>query len=100
MNKNEKSEAIKEVVELINESSAVYLTDYSGIKVEDINKLRKEFRKEGVKYKVLKNTFFERALKETGKYPQLSNYLVGMTSVIFAYENPVAPAKIIKKYFY
>ncbi|MBA4250924.1 MAG: 50S ribosomal protein L10 [Chlorobiaceae bacterium] len=99
MNKNEKSEAIKEVVELINESSAVYLTDYSGIKVEDINKLRKEFRKEGVKYKVLKNTFFERALKETGKYPQLSNYLVGMTSVIFAYENPVAPAKIIKKYF-
>lgn len=99
MNKTEKAQVIAEIVGLLNESSAVYLTDYSGINVEDISKLRREFLKEGVRYKVFKNTLFERALLETGKYEKLSNHLVGMTGFLFATDNPIAPARIIKKYF-
>ena len=49
MNKTEKTEVISSVKEMIRNSSAVYLTDYSGINVEDISKLRGEFRKEKVK---------------------------------------------------
>jgi large subunit ribosomal protein L10 len=99
MNKNEKEEIISQVKELIDNSTAVYLTDFSGITVSDINNIRNEFRKEGVKYKVIKNTLFKRALDESGKYGQLTDHLVGMTGYAFAYDNPVAPAKIIKKYF-
>ncbi len=61
--------------------------------------IRNEFRKEGVTYKVIKNTLFKRALEETGKYDKLADHLVGMTGYAFASDNPVAPAKIIKKYF-
>lgn len=99
MKRNEKEEIISEVQEMIQESSAIYLADYSGINVEDISDLRNQFRKEGAKYKVYKNTLFKRALDESGKFDKFSNHLVGMTGYIFAKENPVAPAKIIKKYF-
>lgn len=99
MNKNEKAEIVEEVKEMITSSSAVYLTDFSGITVADITNIRNEFRKEGVKYKVIKNTLFSRAVSESGKYSKLTNDLVGMTGYAFAGDNPVAPAKIIKKYF-
>lgn len=99
MNKAEKAQAIAQIAELINESSAVYIVDYSKINVEDISKIRKEFRKESVKYKVIKNTLFKRAIDETGKYPKLVDHLTGMTGFAFTSDNPGAPAKIIKKYF-
>lgn len=99
MNKNEKAQLIAEAKELIENSTALYLTDYSKINVADISDLRNQFRKEGVKYKVFKNTLFNRAIAESGKYQKLSEHLEGMTGFAFASTNPVAPAKIIKKYF-
>ncbi|MCL6495536.1 MAG: 50S ribosomal protein L10 [Ignavibacterium sp.] len=99
MNKNEKSEIIAEAKELIEKSTAVYVADYSGVNVADISELRNQFRKEGVTYKVFKNTLFKRALAESGKYSKLADNLEGMSGFAFAFENPVAPAKIIKKYF-
>jgi large subunit ribosomal protein L10 len=99
MNKNEKAEVISEIREVIDNSSAVFLTDYSGINVTDISDIRNQFRKEGVKYKVYKNTLFKRALQESGKFEKLADHLEGMTGFAFASDNPVAPAKIIKKYF-
>jgi len=98
MKKEEKVEIVSEVVELLNNSSALYVADYKGVTVEQINNLRNEFRKEGVTYKVIKNTLMKRALDETGKYPQLSEYLVGMTGFAFTSDNVVAPAKIMKKF--
>ena len=99
MNRNEKTDVVSEVKETIEKSTAVFLTDYSGVNVEDINDIRNQFRKEGVKYKVFKNTLFKRALQESGKYEKLADHLIGMTGFAFADDNPVAPAKIIKKYF-
>jgi large subunit ribosomal protein L10 len=99
MNRNEKTDVISEVKKMMENSSAIFLTDYSGINVEDISELRTQFRNEGVKYKVYKNTLFKKALKESKKYEKLEDHLVGMTGFAFAEDNPVAPAKIIKKYF-
>jgi large subunit ribosomal protein L10 len=99
MNKDEKQEIVDQVREMIDGASAIYLTDFSGISVADINNIRNEFRKEGVKYKVIKNTLFKRAIDELGKYDKFAGHLEGMTGFAFASKNPVAPAKIIKTYF-
>jgi large subunit ribosomal protein L10 len=99
MNKTEKAEVISEIKEMIENSTALYLTDYSGINVEDINKIRSDFRRQNVNYKVIKNTLFKRALEGAGKYDKLAGHLVGMTGYAFSTDNPVAPARIIKKYF-
>ncbi len=98
MNKNEKLESIAEAKELIQNATAIYLTDYSKINVADISGLRNQFRKDGVTYRVFKNTLFKRALVESGKFEKLADHLEGMTGFAFASTNPVAPAKIIKKY--
>jgi len=99
MNRNEKSELISEIKELLESSSAVYLTDYHGINVEDISSLRTQFRNEGVRYKVFKNTLVKRALDEIGKYDKIVDHLNGMVGFAFTTKNPLAPAKIINKYF-
>ena len=99
MNRNEKSEIISEIKELLESSTAIYLTDYSGINVEDVSELRNQFRNEGVRYKVFKNTLVKRALDEAGKYEKIADHLTGMTGFAFASSNPLAPAKIINKYF-
>ncbi len=99
MDKQQKAEIIAQTVEMLNKSTSVFLLDYSGINVEDISSLRRELRKEGIEYKVIKNTLFKRALAESGKYEKLADHLQGMTGYVFAADNPSVPAKIIKKYF-
>lgn len=99
MDRNEKSEIISEIKELLESSSAVYLTDYHGINVEDISALRNQFRNEGVRYKVYKNTLVKRAFQESGKYDKIADHLTGMIGFAFTTSNPLAPAKIINKYY-
>lgn len=99
MKKEEKVEIIEEIKELVKSSNAMFLVNYSGVNVADINKIRSDFRKEGVTYKVFKNTLFKKALEQSGGYQKFNEQLVGMIGVAFTGENFIAPAKIIKKYF-
>ncbi|MCX7797953.1 MAG: 50S ribosomal protein L10 [Melioribacter sp.] len=99
MKRAQKAEILEQIKALVKESSAMFLVDYKGINVADINKLRSNFRKEGVTYKVFKNTLLRKALEEIGGYDKFYDHLTGMTGVAFAKDNFVAPAKIIKKYY-
>ena len=99
MKKTEKAEIIEEIKELISNSSGIFLVNYSGVNVEDINKLRAGFRKEGITYKVFKNTLVKKSFEQIGGYDNFYDQLVGMIGIAFAGDNYVAPAKIIKKYF-
>lgn len=99
MDKNQKIESVEQIKALIEKSTSIYLVDYSGVNVEDINQLRRGFLNEDVTYKVFKNTLLKRAFKDIGGYDEFEPLLIGMTGVAFAGENFAAPAKIIKKYF-
>ena len=103
MDKGKKQEIIDEIKELMNSSSALYLADYTGMTVEEVDGLRSEFYKAKIKYKVVKNTLALRALKESKKYAsfedKLKDFLIGPTGIVFAVEDPVIPAKILKKSF-
>ncbi len=98
MNKSEKEQMISQIKEKIAGSVGLFVVDYRGIKVDDITKLRKAFKAEGVEYKVFKNTFVSKALESLGQYDKIQDLLEGMTGIVFAPENFVAAAKIIKKY--
>ena len=54
---------------------------------------RAEFRKNGVEYKVLKNTLFKIALHELG-YTEFDEALNGPSAIAFGMEDAVAPAKV------
>ena len=97
MKKTEKVDQIQEIKDLLNESDSVYLVNYEGLDVQNINQIRSEFRQGEVKYKVFKNTLFKKAIDEVGGYESFNDLLEGMTGFAFSGENFVAPAKIIKK---
>lgn len=78
-------------------SSAVFL-DYKGITVEQATKLRADFRKAGVEYKVVKNTLVKHALKDQSYLKQLDTALVGMTGIAWSFEDPSAAAKVVKAF--
>ena len=104
MNKQDKEQAVLEIKEKLEKASSIYLTDFTGLTVAETNNLRDEFFNAKVEYKVLKNTLVKKALKDGGSRfashaEKLDEFLKGPTGIIFTTDDPVAPAKIIKKFF-
>lgn len=99
MNKQrqKKEQVVAEIKEKLEQSSAVILTDYRGLNVSQVTKMRAELRQAGVEFKVLKNTLTSLAANEVGM-SELDQYLEGPTALAFSVDDPVAPAKILVKY--
>lgn len=93
-----KTALIGDVKSRFDKATSVVLVDYKGMNVETLTKLRADFRKAGVDYKVVKNTLVKQALKETSYNDKLNDVLVGMTGVAWSYEDPSAAAKVVKNF--
>ena len=92
-----KEEAVHELRERLAESQSLFFTDFAGLTVEEITNLRGKLRKDGNTYAVVKNTLFKIAAGDelAGKVEQ---FLAGPTGIVFAGNDPVAPAKAIKEF--
>ena len=90
-------EQVKELSDSFSKAKAVYFTEYHGLNVVDITKLRSEFFKADVEYKVAKNTLIKLAAEEN-KISGIEELLKGSTALAIAYDEPVAPAKVIKEF--
>ena len=66
--KAEKQVVVDELKENLQDSEALYIANYTGMSVAEVNSLRGEFKKEDIKYKVYKNTLVQRAMDELGGY--------------------------------
>jgi len=93
----EKVDIVEEYTEKFKKAKSVYLTDYSGIDVITVTELRKKFRDQNVDYKVLKNRLAKRSLN-AAEITELDSYLNGVTSYVISYDDPVAPARVIKEF--
>lgn len=92
-----KQVATDALIEKIKGAASGVLVSYTGITVEQDTALRKALREAGVDYKVYKNTMTERACDAAG-YPDMKQYLSGMTAFAVSKDDAVAPAKILKEY--
>ncbi len=90
----QKEEVVKKLAEELKDTKIVLLTDYRGITVEDVTKLRAELRSSNAEYKVIKNNIVKRALELNGE-SGLDDLLEGPTAVITSKEDYLAPAKAI-----
>lgn len=94
----EKKAVVEEITESLNGSGAVYIANYSGMSVSEINALRSEFYKGNIKFRVYKNTLIKRAMDEVGGYEDLYPHLVEQNGFAFVEEEFAAPARVIKKF--
>ncbi|MBV9439847.1 MAG: 50S ribosomal protein L10 [Candidatus Eremiobacteraeota bacterium] len=92
-----KEATIDQLRERVAGAKNLFFTDYAGLTVEQISKLRGELRKDGSSLGVVKNTLFLRAVGGD-LAAQLEAILAGPTAVVFAGEDPVAPAKALKTF--
>lgn len=95
--KNPRTDKVQTVTELetiFRQSSAAILTEYRGLTVAEITRLRDKLRESGGEYHVVKNTLFKRALGDK-LTPELESLLSGPTAVAFAGDDAVATAKTV-----
>lgn len=97
LTREQKAAAVEGITGQVDAIPALYLTDYKGLTVDQINDLRRRFRASGVEYKVVKNTLLRRALEGLGGYEDLFDHLHGPTAMALS-EEPAAPARVIKKF--
>jgi len=92
-----KGKVVAEVKDKLTQAKAVVLTDYRGLTVAQVTKLRAQLREAGVEYKVLKNSMVRRAADEIG-LSDLEPFLEGPTAIAFGVNDPVTPAKILTEF--
>jgi large subunit ribosomal protein L10 len=85
---------VEEITGKLNESVAVFVTEYRGMKVGQMANLRGPLRAAGAEHKVYKNTLARLAATDAG-YESLNEYLLGPTALTFVTGDSVAAAKAL-----
>lgn len=100
MTREEKAQIIDELSEKFTQHNHFYVTDASGLSVEQINAFRRLCFNAGVEYRVYKNTLIRKALEKNGNknVDEIAKTLHGFSGVIFSKEVGNAPARVIKEY--
>ena len=97
MNRKEKALVVSDLGEKVKGFQAVVLTNYRGLNVEQMNRLRQRLREEKISYHVVKNTLMKLASKGTD-LEKLGNYFEGPTAMAISYGDPVLLAKILSEF--
>jgi len=99
MKRSEKEAIITEVAERASRAVAnVTLPISPDSRLQRKQSCRREFRKIGGRIYVVKNTLMRKALERITGYDRVYDKLAGPTGIAFAFDDPAAPAKVIKKF--
>jgi len=94
----EKRAVLDELTEKLSNSNAIYIANYEGMSVAEINELRGAFRKQNIFFKVYKNKLVKLAMEEAGGYDDILSSLVDQNGFAFVDEELPAPAKVLKDF--
>ena len=98
MNKEEKIKAVEDLKNDLVDCKTLYLTDIAGLDSLQTSKLRRECFNSDVKLSVVKNTFLNRAMDDSGvDFGELKEHLKGNTTIMIS-DKGNAPAKVIKNF--
>ena len=98
MRKEDKQVLIDSMLGQLQACPNFYLTDISDHNAEKTRQLRRQCFNSGVKFVVVKNALFQKAMERMEKdYEGLYDVLKGQTAVMFC-ETGNAPAKLIKNF--
>jgi large subunit ribosomal protein L10 len=87
-----KEAMVAELVEAFSASPAAIVSDYRGLTVSDLGKVRRELRGKGITYRVVKNRLAKIAADQAGR-TELSPLLIGPTAIALGGSDEVALAR-------
>jgi len=88
---------VVEVREKLSSSSGAILTEYRGLKVSELEGLRRNLRQAGGEYKIYKNTLVRFAIRDLG-IEGVESLLEGPTAIAFADADVPAVAKALRDF--
>ncbi|MCX7858240.1 MAG: 50S ribosomal protein L10 [Deltaproteobacteria bacterium] len=94
MEREKKRRVVQELKEKLDRVNSLFLTEYSGLNVAQMSRIRRELRGIDAELNVIKNSLLRIALKGTAG-EELSNFLFGPNALISVYKDPVSVAKVI-----
>ena len=94
MKRTEKEQLVTELTDKIKGAQALYYTDFTGLNVKRMTELRRQLRRAGVEYVVIKNTLALRAVNESGL---VADRLKGPMGIVVA-ADALAGAKVLSDF--
>ncbi|WP_185850250.1 50S ribosomal protein L10 [Blattabacterium cuenoti] len=102
-NKEIKKKELSELVSFFSfekkdNNNAIYLVNISHLNSNQISILRKNFREENIKMKVVKNTLLKKVLEKNEKFNPFISVLNGNTTILYSKNKGNIISKIIKDF--
>jgi len=97
MLKKDKPKVVDELANLIKDAPGIYLTDFSGLNVSEMQILRKRLREKGITFRVVRNRLLQRASEMVNK-SELVEKLVGPTAICLNYDDPYVIPKVLMEF--
>ncbi|MEJ2567893.1 MAG: 50S ribosomal protein L10, partial [candidate division WOR-3 bacterium] len=89
---------VKEISERYKKSSSLCFTGFTGLKAFQLNDLRRSLKRQNAELKVFKNTLIKKAFDKETKEVDMEKLMEGPTALVFGYEDPLLPLKIISDF--
>jgi large subunit ribosomal protein L10 len=96
LTKKQKQEIINELADKIKRQKSLIFTDAKGVRVKEIQLIRRELKKLEAEYRVAKKSLMKLALKKEGKEMDLSQFSGSLASS-FGYKDPISLIKVLTK---
>ncbi len=93
-----KTQIVQKLTDKLKKAKSLILTDYSGLSVPQQQELRSKVQEAGGEFRVTKNTLLKRALQPEARYQKLEASLRGPTATLFAFEDEIAPIKVLVEF--
>ena len=96
--KQQKEQIIKDLTDKLEKAKSLVFVNFDGLKVKEVEKLRKIFRSENIDYLVAKKTLMTKAFKVAGLIGVDPKSFEKEAAIAFGYDDEVAPARIIQNF--
>ncbi len=92
-----KIDTVEELKQRISRATITIGTDYRGLRVPEMEQMRRRLRQASVEVRVVKNNLLRLAADQAG-IPELMQVVEGPTALVLGYEDPVVAAKTVTEY--
>ncbi len=98
MRKQQKAEIVQAIQEKVSRSQIGILTDFKGLKVEDMTRLRRQLQESDAELTVVKNTLLRLAGADDSPLAPLLSHATGPNALTLGYADPVTVTKVLIKF--
>ncbi|MEW5724933.1 MAG: 50S ribosomal protein L10 [Thermodesulfobacteriota bacterium] len=97
MKREQKETTVAELTGLLEQALAVFVTDFKGLRVDEMMNLRRKIGEAGGQYRVAKNTLITRAARGA-RVESLTQFLAGNNAMSTTSKDPAALAKALVEF--